>query len=291
MAYIELGGIHKDTYQITSEDIDPDYRLKLTSALAYFQDSVAALMADRFIAAFDIRPLGYIWVISEISMTLGENCPLWRERLVSEVKVAELTSTRAYFDFILRRSDGEVYASGTGIWTPVEIATGRPVPIETICELRIPDGATGIRHPKLRFGAQGELVFEKEHLTTLGDMDFNKHVGNRAYINHAIDDFPNDIIENEYVSSLAIKFIRQTFIGDTLVSRCFRNGDDCRDYIVRMSLPSGEEACTIKISWSERTMGATEISDVADVRRMHSGSSDASNPAVTSDSKAGEGRV
>ena len=180
MAYIELGGIHKDTYQITSEDIDPDYRLKLTSALAYFQDSVAALMADRFIAAFDIRPLGYIWVISEISMTLGENCPLWRERLVSEVKVAELTSTRAYFDFILRRSDGEVYASGTGIWTPVEIATGRPVPIETICELRIPDGATGIRHPKLRFGSQGELVFEKEHLTTLGDMDFNKHVGNRA---------------------------------------------------------------------------------------------------------------
>ena len=142
MAYIELGGIHKDTYQITSEDIDPDYRLKLTSALAYFQDSVAALMADRFIAAFDIRPLGYIWVISEISMTLGENCPLWRERLVSEVKVAELTSTRAYFDFILRRSDGDVYASGTGIWTPVEIATGRPVPIETICELRIPDGAT-----------------------------------------------------------------------------------------------------------------------------------------------------
>ena len=141
-----------------------------------------------------------------------------------------VVATRAYFDFILRRSDGEVYASGTGIWTPVEIATGRPVPIETICELRIPDGATGIRHPKLRFGSQGELVFEKEHLTTLGDMDFNKHVGNRAYINHAIDDFPNDIIENEYVSSLAIKFIRQTFIGDTLVSRCFRNGDDGRDY-------------------------------------------------------------
>ena len=114
----------------------------------------------------------------------------------------------------------------------------------------------------------------------MGDMDFNKHVGNRAYINHAIDDFPNDIIENEYVSSLAIKFIRQTFIGDTLVSRCFRNGDDGRDYIVRMSLPSGEEACTIKISWSERTMGATEISDVADVRRMHSGSSDASRVAL-----------
>ena len=91
MRYIELDGVHRDEYLITFEDIDPNYRLSLTSALAYFQNSVAAFMTDRHIAAFDIRPEGFLWVISEISMKLSEKSPLWREKLVSEVKVSELT--------------------------------------------------------------------------------------------------------------------------------------------------------------------------------------------------------
>ena len=60
MGYIELNGVHRNEYLITMEDIDPEYRLKLTSALAYFQNSVAAFMTDRRIAAFDIRPKGYM---------------------------------------------------------------------------------------------------------------------------------------------------------------------------------------------------------------------------------------
>ena len=83
MRYIELNGVHRDEYLITFEDIDPNYRLSLTSALAYFQNSVAAFMTDRHIAAFDIRPEGFLWVISEISMKLSEKSPLWREKLVS----------------------------------------------------------------------------------------------------------------------------------------------------------------------------------------------------------------
>ena len=265
MRYIELNGVHRDEYLITFEDIDPNYRLSLTSALAYFQNSVAAFMTDRHIAAFDIRPEGFLWVISEISMKLSEKSPLWREKLVSEVKVSELTSTRAYFDFRLMRENGEEYASGTGIWSPVSLATGRPVQISDICEMRNMDSAPQTRHPRLKFEESDSLISETAHLTTQSDMDFNKHVGNRSYINYAVSDFPEDFAESHFVSSLAIKFCRQTFVGDTLISRCFRIGESELDYIVRMALPSGGEACILRIGWGGRTL--PEPDAVNEIRR------------------------
>lgn len=265
MGYIELNGIHRNEYLITFEDIDPEYRLKLTSALAYFQNSVAAFMTDRHIAAFDIRPDGYMWVISEISMKVSEDAPIWRERITSEVRVSELGSSRAYFDFCLKRNNGNVYTSGTGIWTPINLATGRPVQISEVCEVRDAGSEPHTKHQRVKFEAHDDQISENEHVTTLSDMDFNKHVGNRSYVNYAVRDFPTDFIETHYVSTLAIKFIRQTFIGDTLISRCFRIGDNGLDYLVKMAFPSGDEACILRIGWEKRMLPAPVIGEV--VRR------------------------
>ena len=265
MGYIELNGVHRNEYLITMEDIDPEYRLKLTSALAYFQNSVAAFMTDRRIAAFDIRPKGYMWVIAEISMKVSEDAPIWRERITSEVKVSELTSSRAYFDFCLRRNSGEIYASGTGIWTPIDHATGRPVHISDLCEVRGTDNVVQSKHPKMKFESSDDLISENEHITTMNDMDFNKHVGNRSYVNYAVRDFPADFAETHYVSSLAIKFIRQTFVGDTLISRCFRIEGNGLDYLVRMGFPSGDEACILRLGWEMRMRPTPVIGEM--VRR------------------------
>ncbi|MGM9768168.1 MAG: hypothetical protein ACI3Z0_06875, partial [Candidatus Cryptobacteroides sp.] len=88
---------------------------------------------------------------------------------------------------------------------------------------------------------------------------------NRSYVNYATGDFPIDFAESHFVSSLAIKFIRQTFIGDTLISKCFRLGESGLDYLVKMAFPSGNEACILRIGWEKRMLPAPVIGEV--VRR------------------------
>ena len=117
----------------------------------------------------------------------------------------------------------------------------------------------------MKFESSDDLISENEHITTMNDMDFNKHVGNRSYVNYAVRDFPADFAGTHYVSSLAIKFIRQTFVGDTLISRCFRIEGNSLDYLVRMGFPSGDEACILRLGWEKRMLPTPVIGEM--VRR------------------------
>jgi len=58
------------------------------------------------------------------------------------------------------------------------------------------------------------------------NLDFNGHVNNRTYLNIAMQTVSNEILGSRKLQSLTIRWLRETFLGDTLVCRMWLTEQD-----------------------------------------------------------------
>lgn len=246
-------------YVVSLNDMLPDYRLSVFAAFGYFQDSVARFFSDRHSGTFDMLPLGIMWVIPDHSMTVEGEFPMWGDEVTVETVLSEITPMRLTFDYRLLDRDMAVFAHGSGTWVPVAAETGRPTPMDTVCEINLDpvDGMSGTLHRKVVFPKAGTMVKEQSKLMTISDMDFNRHVGNRSYINFALQSLPVDLDQDYDVTGISVRFLRQTYIGDTLTAR-FMVPDSPSEpgtaaYLVSETNSAGEEACKLLVTVRHRT--------------------------------------
>lgn len=250
-------------YPVTCEDIDQDYALKLTSAAAYFQDTVASFMTTRQVAAFDMIKEGIIWVVSDITYKAGSKVAMWREEVTSEMKLTEISAFRAYFDYCLKGEDGSVLCSGTGIWAPVNLTTMRPSAISDFCEIRkLGDGTAAVKHDKLRYIPATQQILEASYPVTSSELDFNRHMCNRAYIDFALRGMPEEFKNTHMVKEYMIKFVRQTYLGDIVTCRYYQSQDNCDLYLVRLLNSAGEEVSTMQIEWMAASQKINDFSTI-----------------------------
>lgn len=262
--FIRLNDVYRRSYTVSFEDMDPEYRLKVTSAAAYFQDTVAAFMASRFIAAFDIVKDGILWVVSEVAYSAGEREAMWGETLNSEVRLSEYSTFRLYFDFALKGDDGTVFATGTGIWAPVALETGKPLPISDFCEIREPlDDTPAVKHGRFRYLQAEVPVMEASYPVTHSELDFNKHMGNRSYLEFALRGIPDDFKDSHSLSSFMARYARQTYLGDTVTCRYFQPAGTEYSHLVKLCNSAGEEVCQIQLTWTDRPLQKVDFSEIA----------------------------
>ncbi len=247
-------------YVVSLNDMLPDYRLSVFAAFGYFQDSVARFFSDRHSGTFDMLPLGIMWVIPDHSMTVTGEFPLWGDEVTVDLVLSEITSAKLTFDYQLFGRDMAVFAKGSGTWVAVSAETGRPTSIETVCsvDLEPVDGMPGTLHKKVVLPKAGTMVKEESKLMTTSDMDFNRHVGNRSYINFALSSLPVDLDEAYDVTDIAVRFLRQTYIGDTLTAKVMvpdspSESSDTATYLVSETNSAGEEACKLLITVRRRS--------------------------------------
>ncbi len=264
--YLRLNDTFCASYPATFQDIDPDYRVKITAYLAYFQDTVAAFMTTRNIAAFDVAKKDIMWVISDITFADGGNDAMWRDDLLTEIRLSEISSFRVYFDYTIKGTDGTVFASGTGVWVPVSRHTGKPLSITEFCQILEPaDSTPAVKHGKFRYIDGPHTVLETSSPVTPSELDFNRHMGNRSYVEFALRGIPDDFNQTHHVQNLMVKFEKQTYLGDTVTCRYNMNADNENLYLVKLSNSAQEQVCTIQIEWSTDPRPIPNIS--ATVRR------------------------
>lgn len=246
-------------FVVSLNDMQPDYRLSTFAAFGYFQDAVAKFFSDRFVGAYDVLPLGFLWVVPDHTMTVTGNFPYWGDEVTVEVLLSEVTALKLIFDYRLLDRDGSVFAKGSGTWSPVNAETGRPTPIDSICtfDLSPVDGTPAALHKKVLLPKYGTMVKEISKLMTFSDMDFNRHVGNRSYINFALQSIPVDLDADWDVEDIAVRFLRQTYIGDTLSARIMvpdqASEPGTAAFLVTETNSAGDEVCRLHITARQRT--------------------------------------
>ena len=71
MKQIIIGEIFRQDYRITCNDMDSEYRLNSQAILNLSQDTIAAFLTTRHLAAFDLQKEGFTWVLSEYTIDVA----------------------------------------------------------------------------------------------------------------------------------------------------------------------------------------------------------------------------
>ncbi|MBQ7413549.1 MAG: hypothetical protein IJV07_04695 [Alphaproteobacteria bacterium] len=240
---------YTQTYTITNDCMDINYRLKPIAILMYFQDCFARYLTSKRIGAFDILKDDLYWMISDINVEILTELPFWSEEIEINLWVSEITKLKIYTDFELKYKN-KPFAKGNCCWLLLNGRIKRPNPTDTMADKMplCPEFAIG-EHKKFTLGKITDVVTSVSHQTNLSDIDFNNHVNNKSYVNLAEMTIPNDFRTNHVLKSISIKYCKESYLGDELACTTYRT--DVKNAYVNKIEKDGITVCEINTTWKE----------------------------------------
>ena len=188
-------------YSLTAADMDTRYRMAPNAVLLYYQDCWA-----RF--------------ITEFNACFEQQTALWSDDIDVTVWNSEISTLRLYAEFRVRRTDGIEIAHGYGCWTLLDTDSHRLAPLTPIQQLiPILPEVTSDNHRKRRFSTDGTTLQQLEHRVNPINLDFNGHVNNRTYLSIAMQSADEPFMDAYAIRCLTIHWLKETFLGDTLLCR------------------------------------------------------------------------
>ena len=235
-------------YNIILDDMSLlNYRLRPISAISYIQDAFARYTATKRMAAYDMFPKNLYWVVADFNIDFVDLLPFWSEEINVEIWFSEISKLKIYTDFRVYYRD-KVFAQGNALWFLLDSQTKRPAKTDEFLDrIEIREELTIGEHKKLILPETVEKVTSLTHTTNLSDIDFNKHVNNKSYINIAEMTSDVEFLKSHTVKSLNIKFCKESFLGDTLTCTAYKTEQD--NYFVHKIEKDGILVCEIGSQW------------------------------------------
>ena len=214
-------------YSITAADMDTQYRMTANAVLLYYQDCWARYMSYLHMAAFDMVHKNRMWVILEFNAYWEEHSAFWSQDVEVKVWNSEVTGLRLYADFMITKPDGTPVSHGNGCWTLLDTESHRPTAIGEIGieKLRLCEGE---KHVKNHIPAGQSIISEIEHRVNNINLDFNGHVNNRTYLDIAMQTDTDNRVGGRRLQSLSIRWLHESFLGDTLICRLWQTEHEDR---------------------------------------------------------------
>ena len=253
------------TYNVILDNMDLfEYRLRPISAIMYFQDAFARYTATKGIAAYDLLSKNQYWVVAEINMDFPEPLPFWSEEIKIELWFSEISKLKIYVDFNIY-SKNKVVAKGNSLWFLISRDSQRPIKADEVAEkYEICNELVLGEHKKFVVPSATEVYTKIEHTNNLSDIDFNKHVNNKSYINLAEMTAPDDYRKAHRLKNLHIRFNKETFLGDVLT--CTTNKTENPNQYTHIIEKDGISVCDIATIWEERNCKENIIDYNLDVK-------------------------
>ncbi len=235
-------------YTVILDNMDLNrYRLRPISAIMYLQDAFARYTATKRLAAYDLFATNQYWIVTEFNIDFINDLPFWSEEIEVSIWISEVTKLKVYTDYELKYN-GEVFAKGNALWFIIDKETKKPVKTDIISErFDICNELTLGEHKKFSLPESSEVYTKLQHKNNLSDIDFNKHVNNKSYINLAEMTAPEEFKKTRKLKSIHIRFNKETFLDDLLI--CTTSRTDIPDTYTHIIEKDGISVCDISTTW------------------------------------------
>ncbi len=239
------------TYNIILDNMDIfEYRLRPIAAIMYLQDAFARLCATKRLAAYDIFPNNQYWIVTEFNIDFVNDLPFWSEEIEVSIWISELTKLKIYTDYEVKYNK-QTFAKGNALWFIIDKATKKPVKTDIAAEkFEICNDLTLGEHKKFILPESKEKISEILHTNNLSDLDFNKHVNNKSYINLAEMTADDNFRKTHTLKKLSIRFNKETFLGDKLICSTYKT--ETPDTYTHIVTKDGISVCDISTVWSNK---------------------------------------
>ncbi len=249
---------YSHTYNVILDNMDLfNYKLRPISAIMYLQDAFARYTATKKMAAYDLFATNQYWIITEINMEFTDVLPYWSEEIKAEIWISELSKLKVYTDFKIYYKD-KVFANGNILWFIIDKDSKRPAKTDVVAErFELCDELVLGQHTKFVLPEIKEKFNELTHKINLSDLDFNKHINNKSYINLAEMTAPDEFKKTHTVKNLKVKFNRESFLNDVLT--CTTYTTNTENLYVHKIEKDGISVCDISTLWEEKTDTSTIV--------------------------------
>jgi len=252
-------------YSVILDNMDLfDYRLRPISAIMYLQDAFARYTATKKMAAYDLFSKNLYWVVAEINMDFIEVLPFWSEEIEVNLWFSEISKLKIYIDYEITYKN-KTFAKGNALWFLISSDSKRPVRADEVAQkFEVCNEFTLGGHEKFVIPQATEVYTKIEHTNNLSDIDFNKHVNNKSYINLAEMTAPDEFRKTHRLKNLHIRFNKETFLGDTLT--CIANRTDNPNIYTHTVEKDGISVCDIVTIWDKKISNEAIVDSNLDVK-------------------------
>lgn len=246
-------------YNVILDNMDLfEYRLRPISAIMYIQDAFARLCGTKRLAAYDLFATNQYWIVTEFNINFTDELPFWSEEIAVNIWISEITKLKIYTDYEITYKD-KPFAKGNALWFIIDKESKRPSKTDIAAErFCVCNELTLGEHKKFILPEAKEKVSEIVHTNNLSDIDFNKHVNNKSYINLAEMTANDEFRKTHTLKSLNIRFNKETFLGDTLTCSTYKT--DTENTYTHIVEKDGVSVCDISTSWVNKKI-TTNIVD------------------------------
>ena len=241
------------TYNVILDNMDLfEYRLRPISAIMYLQDAFARYTATKKMAAYDLFATNQIWIVAEFNVDFIDDLPFWSEEIEVSIWISEITKLKVYTDYELKYK-GRTFAKGNALWFILDKETKRPDKTDVVAErFEVCNELVLGEHKKFALPKAAEVYTKIEHKNNLSDIDFNKHVNNKSYINLAEMTAPEEFRKTKALKNLHIRFNKETFLDDVLT--CTTNITELPGTYTHIIEKDGGSVCDIVTVWDEKNI-------------------------------------
>lgn len=253
-------GKYSHKYNIILDNMNmSEYRIRPISTITYIQDSFARYCATKKVAAFDLFSKNLIWVVGEFNIEFEGNPPFWSEEICVNIWMSEITKLKFFVDYEITYKD-KPFAKGNSCWFLLDSDTKRPVKTDVIADkFKICNELAIGEHKKFILPPTENCISEITHKTNLSDIDFNRHVNNKSYINLAEATATEEFKKTHSLKTLRIRFNRESFLNDILT--CSTCKTPVSDTYVHKITKDGKSVCDIQTIWTDKIQTAENITE------------------------------
>lgn len=207
------------TQDIYTYDCDVTQHAKPTAVLNYFQQLALEHSSSLKAGPYELAPLHLAWFIVKYHVEF-KAYPKFLDTVTIGTWASAFRGFTAHRGFSLEDKDGNLMVDGKSHWMMMNHEAGHIVRIadEPINAAYGVD-ETGPRFKMARFKKlkdwQSETVFPVYPL----DIDYNGHLNNVKYVDHALNALPAGTFEDNEVATLDIIYKEQAFLGEVLTAR------------------------------------------------------------------------
>lgn len=237
--------IFRYPFTLTASEVGPGLEMPLPSLVITIIET-ATLHANAIGIGFDtLRPHNASWVLSRLSIELDRMPRVGGEYLLETwvETVGRISSDRGFA--LIEAATGQCIGRAHTIWMAIDLTSRRPVDLGVLGDITEVINASPAfpstcgRIPPLKAEEEGyDFKFR------VSDIDVNRHVTTRRYIDLIVDSFALDVFENQRVSRFEIAFKHEARYGQT--ARVSRQGTD-------VAITAGDTLCALgRLEFSDR---------------------------------------
>lgn len=250
------------SFSVRFTDTDTGYKISPVALIQYFQECFALYCTKYNLAAFDIIKDNLLWVISDLKINIQNNFAFWSQNITVKVWISEKTKLKTFLDYEFYNENNELLAKGDSCWYLIDKNTRRPVQSDIITqEMPLNEKTVFGIHDKRSYIVNGDKISENKHNISITDLDFNNHVNNLTYIKFAISSLPADILKENKIDEILVKFLHESFLNNVLFCNVISNKEENILLASIKNETENAEACLVKMHYSEQTSKETNMRD------------------------------